>query len=415
MFGADIAGVETDYFLVAKLEPSDASAEFDLERTLKLFDGGAFLNSDSALHVHGTNANDAISFSFDENGYHLSYNGDLIDYGSQELGALQFFGHLGDDVILLDNSVELHALAFGGEGDDTIIGGSGPCVFYGGEGNDLLVGGSQSDFLYGEDGADELHGNAGDDFLDGGSGSDLLYGDDGADTIYAGSSVQVTSFAFSRLSTIGYGDVCFGGAGDDTIYGSENNDVIDGGEGNDQIFGFGGNDVIHGGDGDDVIDGGLGNDVLFGDDGNDVLDGGEGDDILYGNDGDDVLTAGAGDDVLIGGLGDDRLNGGSGADTFNTGGQAGDIIEDLPQITNFFYSYDAFTAYLSFSGTVHDEESPYGMSIEYVGDAAGWSGIEQDGTFSDGIYVYDVVNGYIYVTFTNREGLTSERCEIALA
>ena len=65
----------------------------------------------------------------------------------------------------------------------------------------------------------------------------------------------------------------FGGAGDDTIEGSQGNDLIYGGAGDDHIFGYEGNDTINGG---------AGEDWLFGDVGNDMIDGGDGDDHLLG-------------------------------------------------------------------------------------------------------------------------------------
>ncbi|WP_368350136.1 Ig-like domain-containing protein [Pectobacterium peruviense] len=71
----------------------------------------------------------------------------------------------------------------------------------------------------------------------------------------------------------------------------------------------GGNDILNGGDGDDI---------LFGQGGNDTLYGGAGNDLLYG---------GSGDDILIGGAGSDTLIGGAGADTFKW--QAGDIGNDV--------------------------------------------------------------------------------------
>lgn len=56
--------------------------------------------------------------------------------------------------------------------------------------------------------------------------------------------------------------------------------------------------------------------VLEGGDGNDTLIGTEVDELLRGLAGDDRLTGGAGNDVLEGGLGRDTLSGGDGADTF---------------------------------------------------------------------------------------------------
>src|SRR3954471_11900202 len=55
-----------------------------------------------------------------------------------------------------------------------------------------------------------------------------------------------------------------GTSGDDIIYGTPGDDVIDAGDGNDFVCGLGGNDTINGGDGDDFLLGGLGNDVING-------------------------------------------------------------------------------------------------------------------------------------------------------
>lgn len=77
--------------------------------------------------------------------------------------------------------------------------------------------------------------------------------------------------------------------GDDTLNGSEFDDIL---------FAFAGADVVDGGGGDDLIDGGSENDTLG------------------GGAGDDEVNGGAGDDGLTGGLGADIQTGGDGADTF---------------------------------------------------------------------------------------------------
>ena len=64
-----------------------------------------------------------------------------------------------------------------------------------------------------------------------------------------------------------------GGAGDDTILGSQGADVIRGGDGDDFVFGDNGNDVAFLGAGDDVFqwDPGDGNDTIEGEDGTDTM------------------------------------------------------------------------------------------------------------------------------------------------
>ena len=88
----------------------------------------------------------------------------------------------------------------------------------------------------------------------------------------------------------------FGGAGNDTLTGGGNKDLLSGDDGNDKLVGGGGNDELSGGDGNDNLDGGAGNDTLGGGLGNDVLVGGIGNDIFNGARGDDTLTGGTGSD-----------------------------------------------------------------------------------------------------------------------
>jgi Ca2+-binding RTX toxin-like protein len=80
----------------------------------------------------------------------------------------------------------------------------------------------------------------------------------------------------------------FGGAGDDTIYGSYLDDKQDGGDGNDYIYGGVGNDIINGGGGSDEIYGGDGDDII--DPGN--RNGGD-TDVVYGGSGADIFFTGA--------------------------------------------------------------------------------------------------------------------------
>ncbi len=99
-----------------------------------------------------------------------------------------------------------------------------------------------------------------------------------------------------------------GGAGDDTITGSEQADVIVGGAGDDVIDGLGGNDWLHGGEGNDTIDGGAGEDLVVGGFDDDILNGGADTDHVYGSYGNDIIYGDAGQDFLKGGEGNDTLH-----------------------------------------------------------------------------------------------------------
>jgi Ca2+-binding RTX toxin-like protein len=71
-----------------------------------------------------------------------------------------------------------------------------------------------------------------------------------------------------------------GGAGDDTICGSDVGDLLYGGDGNDTIVGGAGPDWVSGGEGDNILEAGGGNDYVADDAGNDSIDGGPGNDTL---------------------------------------------------------------------------------------------------------------------------------------
>jgi Ca2+-binding RTX toxin-like protein len=157
------------------------------------------------------------------------------------------------------------AIVNGGDGDDVLT-ATGPEALYGDAGNDTLTDafiGNITDFPPRE------QVGAFDSYLDGGDGNDIIH-------------------AQSAL----------GGAGDDTMYGTNGDDALQGGTGNDTIYGQAGNDTIFGNSGDDL---------LYGGPGDDLISGGPGNDTIYGNSGDDVITGGAGTDVLSGGPGNNTV------------------------------------------------------------------------------------------------------------
>jgi Ca2+-binding RTX toxin-like protein len=97
------------------------------------------------------------------------------------------------------------------------------------------------------------------------------------------------------------------GAGNDTVTGTEQADIIVGGAGDDIIDGLGGNDWLYGGDGQDLINGGNGDDLVVGGYDNDILRGGNDQDSIHGSYGNDILYGDVGLDHIYGGKGDDTL------------------------------------------------------------------------------------------------------------
>ena len=148
--------------------------------------------------------------------------------------------------------------------------------------------------------------------VNGGNGNDSLTGTEGDDIVNGGNGND-------NLTGLAGDDVLNGGNGNDTINAGDGNDSLDGGNGNDVMTAGAGNDSLNGGNGDDVMDGGAGNDSLSGGNGNDTMNGGAGNDSLSGGNGNDILTGGAGDDVMAGGNGNDLFvfESGFGKDTIN--------------------------------------------------------------------------------------------------
>ncbi len=192
---------------------------------------------------------------------------------------------------------------------------------------DLIFGGTAEDRIFGGSGGDVIHGNTGTDLIFGDHGFMKL--DDDAD------GVDDTVDFMEAVVTIN--------AGDDTIFGNEDNDIIIGGAGGDTIQGNGGNDLIFGDHGEvDQSNGQLDPTLLPFDSllpafrfeatntqlmGNSLL--GPlvslgGDDDIQGNDGEDIILGQQGTDTIRGNAGDDDIIGGHNV----VGGQdAGDILD----------------------------------------------------------------------------------------
>ncbi|WP_321778676.1 calcium-binding protein [Sulfurimonas sp.] len=290
--------------------------------------------------------------------------GDDTIYGNA--GADTIKGGAGDDTIIADS--ETNPYGTNAPYNDILEGGTGNDTLQGGAGDDTYI------FNRG-DGVDTIHDydsyrstttsyNAGNDTLQFGEGisaTDLVFTTEGnnlivgikeegvafsdlADKItitnWYNTNNKIENFKFrdgtelgteniimlgsqgdDSITGINYGDnTITAGAGNDTVSGSANNDIIYGGADNDTISGNGGNDII---------DGGTGNDTLYGNAGADTIKGGAGDDTIiadsetnpYGTNApyNDILEGGTGNDTLQGGAGDDTyiFNRGDGVDTIH--------------------------------------------------------------------------------------------------
>ena len=99
------------------------------------------------------------------------------------------------------------------------------------------------------------------------------------------------------------------------------------------IVGSDGDDVIFGGAGDDEIDGGMGSDTIFGGGGDDVISGGDQADSLFGGTGEDTAFGGSGDDFFSSGFTGFAFDQSSTQDW--TGGAGADTFQVLDQLFTF--------------------------------------------------------------------------------
>ncbi|WP_228040589.1 calcium-binding protein [Nodosilinea sp. LEGE 07088] len=244
--------------------------------------------------------------------------GDLTGSGVEKV---VFSGGDGNDVLdARESSTTIEA--FGGEGDDLLLGGSAEDTFFAGSGDDIVVGQRGDDTAYLEEGDDRFVWNNGDgsDFINGGAGFDVtqVNGADGAGDEFDLRAVEGQAI-FNRLNL-----------GLFTLTNEEIEQFEINGQGGDDSFTVG--DLTGSGVQSVVFSGGEGNDFLNGSGTTTPItaDGGDGDDILIGGLGDDILIGGGGADLLIGGGGNDSLIGGNGVDIFRIGFGAGiTAIEDF--------------------------------------------------------------------------------------
>ena len=263
------------------------------------------------------------------------------------VGLIQIFGQGGNDNLVLNETSGAlpRANIFGGAGNDTLIGGSGNDQLFGQSGNDTLLGKGGFDFLFGGSENDVLTGGDADDQVFGESGNDTMIWNPGDDTdlneggagidtviINGGGGAEVftttangTRVRFDRLDPapfavdIGTSEnlVLNANGGNDSFSGTGNlaaliSISVDGGAGNDTILGSNGIDLLRGGDGNDFIDGQQGNDVAFLGAGDDVFqwDPGDGSDVVEGQDGTDALL----------------FNGSGGAEIFTASANGGRVM-----------------------------------------------------------------------------------------
>ena len=206
--------------------------------------------------------------------------------------------------------------------NDLTLAGSNALSGYGNDIENRITGNSMDNYLWGGTGPDTLIGRGGDDtldgyshsfggtdpdidVLDGGAGNDFFIVDNAGDVLIdSGGLDHVFAYNIDWTLAAGFENLSLNnGQTEATVHGVGNSadNVIDAEQG------------WH-----VVLNGAGGNDSLFGSPQDDTLAGGNGDDFLNGGWDFDRLNGGAGDDTLLGG-GDfhtDTMTGGAGRDQF---------------------------------------------------------------------------------------------------
>jgi Ca2+-binding RTX toxin-like protein len=161
--------------------------------------------------------------------------------------------------------------------------------------------------LVGGAGNDTLTGSDAVDFLQGDAGDDLIIGGTGNDTIFGGANIDTVSYQDRTTDAV----TASLNPGATPMQQGESGEV--------DVYNAGllaTHDVenLKGGDDDDTLTGNDNANIIWGGAGVDTVDGGVGADTLYGEAGDDDISGGDGGDVLVGGAGNDTMDGGDGDD-----------------------------------------------------------------------------------------------------
>lgn len=310
--------------------PSYGPAAECLESRKLLSASAIFVPSTGVLTVTGDAQNNTLTVARDAAGQ-INVNGGAVAIQGgtptvANVSLIQVFGLGGNDTLTLNesNGALPRANLFGGDGNDTLTGGSGDDLLFGQAGNDTLLGKGGNDFLFGGAGNDTLTGGTGDDQVFGeagddrliwnpGEGSDLNEGGDGVDTVEVNGGNGAEVFTVTANGS----RVRFDRTNPAPFFidiGTSENLVVNANGGNDSITAGNGlagliNLTFNGGAGDDTLVGGDGNDILNGGDGNDTIIGGRGTDTALMGAGDDtfVWNPGDGSDVVEGQAGNDTL------------------------------------------------------------------------------------------------------------
>lgn len=372
-YGDDVDGGEDgsfgDYLYISFLGAS-TGVTFNGRLATQTIGGGVITGIENVSWIQGSNFDDVIDggsagmgysdygpiFGMGGNDKLLAggYTGSLFGGDGDDIldgrnGSYLFFaeGGAGDDIIYMPTNST--AIAYGGDGNDTIFAGS---YIYGGAGNDKIFVQSTyyGNWVYGEAGDDEILASDTGDDISGGSGADKLTGGSRADRLYSGDKDPNSQNALDDMGR--EHDVLSGLAGDDILAAGYGDDV-DGGEGRDSLslslggatsgltfstagivsgqpFTYAGGTIsnveslvyLRGTEFADALTLVTQAELL-------TVDAGAGDDVITSSSSSVSLKGGAGDDRFVSGQAGDIFDGGAGFDTLDYASYASAVTVSL--------------------------------------------------------------------------------------
>ncbi len=299
--------------------------------------------------IYGGNGNDYLHSSSGGVIFYGGSGDDYLYGGYLDVNYL--YGETGNDILIssLANGSSASYLN-GGDGRDIIYGNYKNSTLIGGAGQDTIYGNYVDDTLSSYDG-DALYGRSGNDYLAGyGFHVYQLYGGDGNDTLNGGSNADALDGGFDDDIIWGHegnddiqgsfgNDYLNGGAGSDRIHANAGSDTIDGGTGNDAISAQGNSALIDAGEGNDYISAYDTHATIYGANGNDEVSLSDGYYYVEGGDGNDSISrGGAGFSSVYGGLGDDSIEGLGYAE----GGDGNDYIFGVDSLAGNYAIFSTF-------------------------------------------------------------------------
>jgi len=214
-----------------------------------------------------------------------------------------------------------------------------------------LQGSAFNDHLIGNVNANVLTGGAGDDILEGLGGADTFLGGAGSDWVSYAHSVAGVLIDMQNRGTYtptndAVGDTFvgienfIGSGGNDTVYGTSDNNILVGGGGNDTLNGEAGFDTAAYADATGAITVDLAANTVTGPGiGTDTLISIE---RIIGSSFGDTFAGSNGDDIIDGGAGADAINGGLGSDTVSYASAGG--FRDVNLLTGANTDGDTYTS-----------------------------------------------------------------------